>query len=281
MGCYCRKTLSKTVIIMPTISIVTPTYKWEKYITETIESVQRQNFTDYEHIIIDNSPEVTWKIIKKYQQEDERIVYIPNIHNLGIAESRNQWLNICKGSYVYFLDHDDIFIAEDNLKKLYEFLQTHSDYGIVAGLTISIDEKGRELQRWVWRQTDEDIRSHFLQSNQFLPCAMLIRKKAILDYGWFDKKYDKADDYDLWMKIGRRWKMYCLQEYLNGYRIHSQNTSRSNKTQYYMKYLARKVFWKNKSYYPNFGQALILRIGEFLIPPRITSFIINTIKNVH
>lgn len=265
---------------MPTISIITPTYKWEKYLLQTIRSVQLQNFIDYEHIIIDNSPKNTKSLVKKQQDKDRRIIYVPNKYNVGIADSRNQGLKIAKWKYIYFLDHDDIFISPDNLLKLHDFLELNAKYGIVAWLTISIDEMGNKIQDGVGRESDEDIREHLLQSNQFLPCAMLIRKSALLECWWFDKKYDRTDDYDLRMRIGRKWKIHCLQEYLNGYRVHSKNTSGTIKAQYQMKYLSFKIFWKNKTYYPNFWRALILRSIEFIIPPMITSRIINRLKGI-
>jgi len=264
---------------MVKISIITPTYKGAKYIAQTIASVQMQDFWDYEHIIIDdNSPDKSEEIIKIEQKKDKKIIYIKNTINLGIAKSRNKGVEIATWEYICFLDHDDTFISSHKLTKQKDFLDTHKEYGIVSSLIVTIDSLWNILSKNHGRETDKDIRTHFLQSNQFLPCAMMIRKNAIVEYGWFDSHYDKSDDYDLWMKIGRTWKMYCLQEYMTWYRIHENNTSKKTSTLYFMRRLAFKIFRKNRNYYPNFLKALFYRIGEWLLPPFIVEKIIYLIK---
>jgi GT2 family glycosyltransferase len=185
---------------------------------------------------------------------------------------------LAKGKYFVFLDHDDVFLTRDHLQKLFDFLETHPDYGIVASYIINIDEHGKELHRNFGRISDEEIRSHLLQACQFTPCSMMIRKEAVQERGGFDKRYDRVDDYDLRMKIGRMRKMQMLPEYTAGYRIHTTNTSKSLKSQYQMKWLAWKVFWKNRNYYPNFRSALVLRICKFIIPSSTASFLVRLLR---
>lgn len=264
---------------MPKISIITPVYKWDKYIIQTIESVQGQNFVDYEHIIInDNSPDNSEELILWYQKQDPRILYIKNIKNLGIAWSRNKGIQISKSKYLCFLDQDDIFLSQEKLQKQYNFLEENSTYILVSSLVKTIDSEWKVLYRNYGRETDQDIRNHLLQSNQFLPCAMMIRKNAVIDAWWFDSLYDKSDDYDLWMKLGRKGKMYCLQEYLTWYRVHWNNTSAKISSQYHMRLLAWRIFWKNRHYYPFFWRALLLRCIEFILPPFFVSFAFSLFK---
>lgn len=264
---------------MPKISIITPTYKWAWYITQTIESVRSQSFDDYEHIIInDNSPDNVEEIVRQYQNDDKRIIIINNKKNLWIAWSRNVWIQHSTWEYICFLDHDDLFISPTKLSQQAKFLNEHREYWVVSSLVITIDSQGNTLYHNHGRETDHDIRHHFLQSNQFLPCAMMIRKQAITAHWWFDSQYDKSDDYDLWMKIGRTWKMYCIQEYMAWYRVHEHNTSWTIKALYHMRWLSWKIFWKNKSYYPNFLKALIVRAIERLLPPSLIHKLITFIK---
>ena len=264
---------------MPKISIITPTYKWALYIAQTIESLMIQSFTDYEHIIInDNSPDDVEIVIQEYMKKDSRIIYYKNNINLWIAWSRNRWIEISKGKYLCFLDHDDIFIDREKLKKQFDFLESRKDYDVVSSLIITIDQKWKTMYKNYARETDNDIRNHFLQSNQFLPCAMMIRKSAIDKFWWFDSSYDKSDDYDLRMKIGRNWKMYCIQEYMTWYRVHENNTSGNLKALYHMRFLSWKIFFKNKQYYPNFWKAFFMRAIESILPPSFVKKVIYFIK---
>ncbi|MDR2415526.1 MAG: glycosyltransferase family 2 protein [Candidatus Peribacteria bacterium] len=147
-----------------------------------MESVQKQVFSDYEHIIIDNSPKRIETLITHNQQNYKRLIYISNKYNLGIADSRNQGLKLATGKYICFLDHDDVFLSKNHLKKLSDFLETHPDYGIIASLIISINEQGKELHKNLGRISDTEIRNHSLQACQFTPCSMMIRKEAILEH---------------------------------------------------------------------------------------------------
>ncbi len=266
---------------MPLISIITPTYKWAWYIAETIRSVSDQNFSDYEHIIInDNSPDNVEKIILSFQKTDPRIRYIKNKKNIWIAASRNIWISQSIGRYLCFLDHDDIFIDPNKLVKQLNFLQNNSEYVIVSSLIITIDSTWKHLHKNHAWESDKDIRDHLLQSNQFLPCAMMVCKDSVIQAWCFDPMFDKADDYDLWMKIGKKWKMYCIQEYMTGYRVHKNNTSSSLMTTYHMRWLAWRIFWKNRVCYPHFWSAFFMRSIEWLIPPKIVSKIIHIIKKI-
>lgn len=102
---------------IPKISVITPAYNAEKYIGETIESLQAQTFTDYEHIIVnDGSTDSTVTIIEKYAKEDDRIRLISQ-KNAGAAAARNKGLECARGEYITFVDGDD-FIEVDTFSTL-------------------------------------------------------------------------------------------------------------------------------------------------------------------
>ncbi|WP_286230762.1 teichuronic acid biosynthesis protein TuaG [Neobacillus mesonae] len=92
----------------PLISIITPSYNASLTIVETIESVRKQTFQDWEMVIVDDcSTDDTPAILKRYEQEDERIQVIYLKHNSGAAVARNEALKHAKGRFVAFLDSDD------------------------------------------------------------------------------------------------------------------------------------------------------------------------------
>lgn len=94
------------------ISIIMPAYNSEKYISEAIESVLSQSYTDWELIIVDDgSIDRTSKIIDKYAEKDSRIKAFHR-KNSGVSAARNFALdNIC-GEYVTFIDSDDVYHTE-------------------------------------------------------------------------------------------------------------------------------------------------------------------------
>ena len=93
------------------VSIIMPSYNTAQYISETIQSVLRQTYTNWELIIIDDcSNDDTDNVVKKYLS-DNRIRYIQNERNSGAAVSRNRALREAKGKWIAFLDSDDLFFV--------------------------------------------------------------------------------------------------------------------------------------------------------------------------
>lgn len=89
------------------ISIIIPIYKVEKFLPQTLLSIQNQTFTDFEAICVnDGSPDNCLNIIKQFTKNDERFKLIDQ-HNSGISVARNAGINIATGKYIMFLDGDD------------------------------------------------------------------------------------------------------------------------------------------------------------------------------
>lgn len=92
------------------VSIITPSYNSEKYIAATINSVINQTYKDWELIIVDDaSIDNTHNIVSVFCKKDHRIKIIKQQKNVGAGVSRNVGINAAKGSYIAFLDSDDIW----------------------------------------------------------------------------------------------------------------------------------------------------------------------------
>lgn len=95
---------------MPLVSIVTPMHNASAYITNTIQSVLLQTFTDWEMIIVDDlSTDDSVKIVENYLN-DPRIKLIQQKVNSGPAVARNVAIDLAQGDYIAFLDSDDIWL---------------------------------------------------------------------------------------------------------------------------------------------------------------------------
>lgn len=102
---------------IPKITVIIPIYNGELYLTDTLQSVRNQSFTDFECLCInDGSVDNSEKIIDKFAEKDTRFIKI-NQENAGVSVARNNGMNWAKGEFLFFLDHDDL-ILEDTLTNL-------------------------------------------------------------------------------------------------------------------------------------------------------------------
>lgn len=106
----------------PKISIITACYNAEKYIAQTILSVQKQTVSDWEWLIVDDgSTDKSVDIIQTYCNKDQRIKLMMQFENQGPAVSRNKAISIAQGKYMTFIDADDLWLPnflEENLFKI-------------------------------------------------------------------------------------------------------------------------------------------------------------------
>ena len=127
--CNNNKTMIKEKyqkIKYPKISIISPVYNREKYISRFIKSIQNQNFKDIEIIFIDdNSFDESIKIIKEYQKKDERILLVKNKKNKGTFISRNIGVFYSHGQYIILPDPDDI-LSKSILKTCYNIVNNYN-----------------------------------------------------------------------------------------------------------------------------------------------------------
>ena len=117
---------------MPKISVLTPLYNTEPdQLKEMIESVLAQSFSDFEFLLLNDSPDNTEleSLVKGFS--DPRIRFFSNEENLGISESRNKLLGLASGDYIAILDHDDICYPT-RLEKEAAYLDSHPDVGAVS-----------------------------------------------------------------------------------------------------------------------------------------------------
>src|SRR5690554_4575467 len=95
------------------VSIITPTFNSEKYIQQTIQSVQNQTYQNWEMIIVDDcSSDNTIQIVEDIQNTEPRIILIKSDKNSGPAVSRNKGIEKAQGKYLTFLDADDIWFED-------------------------------------------------------------------------------------------------------------------------------------------------------------------------
>ena len=128
------------------ISIVTPCYNAEHTISETIESVIAQTYTDWELLVVDDcSTDKSAEIIKNFQLKDDRIKYFKLEVNSKVAAARNFGVTKAKGEYIAFVDSDDLWLPE-KLAIQVDTLNTHNT-AICCTSFLRMDDNGKNLNQ--------------------------------------------------------------------------------------------------------------------------------------
>lgn len=206
------------------VSIVTPTYNSEKYISETIKSVQNQTYTNWEMIIVDDcSSDGTTKIVRDIAEIDSRIKLISLAVNSGPAKARNAGIDQVSGKYMTFLDADDIWFPEFIKKSIDTINKTNIHFVFSS-----------------YKRADEDMQ--FVYSDFIVPQKVtytdILKTNSIscltafIDIEKLGKKsmpdIFKRQDMGLWLKYLKEIPFaYGIQEPLAVYRIRKNSLSRN------------------------------------------------------
>ncbi|WP_339147875.1 MULTISPECIES: glycosyltransferase family 2 protein [unclassified Sutcliffiella] len=200
----------------PLVSVITPSYNAERFIAETIESVKKQTFTDWEMIIVDDcSSDNTREILQDYAANDPRIKPIFLKENSGAAVARNTALNEAKGDYVAFLDSDDFWLPE-KLEKQLAFMQQHNHAFSYTAYNL-MDESGNLLDKVIRIPSEIDYKG--LLKNTIIGClTVMIDRRQV---GQLQMPLIRTrQDYALWLQVLRDgYIAYGIQEPLSNYRL--------------------------------------------------------------
>lgn len=210
------------------VSIITPSYKSEKFISQTIESVLLQTYKNWEMIIVDDaSPDKSNDIIEGYIKKDSRIKLIRLKQNRGPAIARNYAIKEAQGRYIAFLDSDDIWIPE-KLEKQLIFMQKNN-YAFTFTSYIPTSEDAKEEYSAISVPLEIDYSGYC--KNTIIGClTVMIDKEKTADFRMPNIK--SSHDMALWLLIMKKgFKAYGLNEVLAKYRLVStSNTAKKYKS---------------------------------------------------
>lgn len=204
----------------PAVSVIIPTYNGERYIEEAILSVLGQTYKDHELIVVDDGSvtDATKKICERYSG---KLTYVRQ-ENKGLAAARNTGIRNSKGRYVAFLDDDDVWLPE-KLGKQIGFYEDLKKKGICAGLIYTgVQEWGKNgefLYNHLWKSDGYNYKTMlFIDFIGYGGSSVMISRQVLDDVGYFDESLQRSEDYDMWLRIAKKYPIYSLDEFLTKYR---------------------------------------------------------------
>ncbi|MGB2651414.1 MAG: glycosyltransferase family 2 protein [Candidatus Omnitrophota bacterium] len=213
----------------PMVSVITPVYNGELYLAKCIESILAQTLPDFEYIIIDDgSSDGTWAVMEQYAGKDPRIVLIKNERNMGQASSMNIGIKNAKTGYIAVMDSDDMS-KPDRLKKQIDFLNSNKDYGGCGALQSYIDKKDDSLPIKEPPKEKGDVTDLMRDSCQLSHSTCMFRCDVLDEVGGYREAFERAQDYDLFLRISEKYRLYNIPEVLLDQRFTLERATMSDR----------------------------------------------------
>ena len=188
----------------PLVSVILPTCNRLKLLVESIRSILRQTFQDFEVIIVNDGGEDVRPIVQGLQ--NGKLSLRTHAQNAGPAAARNTGLRMAQGKYIAYLDDDDMYYP-DHLGTLVAFLENNPVYQVAYTDALyshqeKVGEQYVEKSRQVRYSSDFD-QDQMLLGN-YIPMLCVFHRKDCLDQvGNFDETLLRASDWDMWLRMSR------------------------------------------------------------------------------
>lgn len=219
----------------PKFSIIVPLYRTpEKLLAEMIRSVRRQTYGNWELCLADGSGmdgfdgERFSERVRRYQEEDGRILYTRLSENLGIAGNTNAALAMASGDYIVLLDHDDT-LSEDALYECALRIDREAEEGRRAQVLYSDEDKltarrGRAF--YFDAHFKPDFNPDLLRSMNYISHLFVAERELVKAVGGFRPEFDGSQDYDFIFRCTEKAEVIChIPKVLYHWRVNEGSTA--------------------------------------------------------
>jgi glycosyltransferase involved in cell wall biosynthesis len=211
--------------VLPKVSVVIPAYNAMRYLPETIDSVLKQTFTDFELIVINDGS--SDNIIEWFSEVNDPRFRLISQENQGMANARNTGILQARGEYIAFLDADDLW-KETKLEKQVLCLNENPSVGLVYTWTEFINSNGERTKFTVAHTSKGNIWEQIIVEDVVgSGSSAMVRACCFDKVGLFDPSVAIAADFDMWVRIAYVYEITVVKEFLLLYRQHENNASKN------------------------------------------------------
>ena len=248
---------------LPLVSVILNCYNSAKFLKKSIKSVIAQSYKNWELVIFDNCSNDNTKLEVLKFKKNKKIKYFKSKKLVNLYHARNLAIKKTNGSLITFLDADDWWL-KNKLKKQVNFLEKNKNSNIVYTNLFLFNEIKNKIKLF---SKDSLYNGSITQSllNKFkMPILTTMIRKKIFLKNKFDKRYSIIGDFDLFVRISLKEKIFSIQEPLAYYRIHSSNMT-TKKIDLNIKELEKWLSeHHNKTFFKNYDFSNIKKIIQTL-----------------
>lgn len=196
--------------------MVTPSFNQGRFIEETIQSVLNQDYPHVEYLVIDGgSTDDTLEILRRY---DDRLTWISG-PDRGQSHAINKGFRMATGEILCWLNADDLY-EPGAIRTAVDYLSSHPEVAMTYGLVKVISESG-DLTEVKTSSKAFDLWSVIHWAYGIDQASTFFRRAAIEEVGYLDEDLHWCMDWDLWVRIGTRFRIANLDTVFASIRMHS------------------------------------------------------------
>ncbi len=206
------------------VSVILPVFNSQAFVSDAIESIRSQTFTDWELIIVDDgSLDGSLEICRRYEATDSRVKVFKNEKNLGLAHTMNRLVSLANGKYVAIQEQDDISLPH-RLASEVNLLETDPEVGLVSGIAAWMNDRDqvsayfpRLLQNGSQypQSMREMVKYLYTDQCKIVNAACMFRKIIIAGVDRpFDEGAKMSIDWQFFLHLAHRYRIFGITEVL-------------------------------------------------------------------
>ena len=218
----------KAQTFSPVISVIIPVHGDAPYLISTIQSIQEQDFKEFETLIIlDRASEDVERYARNLALNSKNFrVVVSNLP--GISHALNLGIKESSGELIARIDADDL-MRKDRLRLQRAFLEKHPEVACVGSQVTKINVDGIVIGKSSYPESNKQITETLLFRNCVAHPSVMYRRPSILKVGGYRSEFDGVEDYDLWLRLSMTGQIRNMNTMLTSYRIwESQVTRKEN-----------------------------------------------------
>ena len=263
--------------INPLVTIYMPVFNAIPYLSQAIESILNQSYSNFEFIIVDDaSTDNSWKVIKSYAKKDSRIIAIKNHINLGVSLTSNIAISKAKGKFLARMDADDISFT-DRIEKQVNFLIKNPKTIAVGGQCVVIDENNNIIGNKNFPTQHQKLKDMiFWAVPMQQPSIMINLDKLPKNFVWYSPNQSSAEEINLMFRFMIYGQISNTEDNLLFYRHLNNSLSHKNPKATFKLTIQSRLNALSLGFKPSF-KAIILNLMQLIIVALIPNNLIYDI----
>lgn len=259
------------------VSIIMPVFNAQDFLSQSIESILNQTYSNFEFIIVDDaSTDKSWSIIKSYSRKDKRIKIFRNQKNHGVSFTSNKAIKLCQDQFLARMDADDISFP-DRIEKQLNYLQKNPQTVAVGAQCVVINKFNQVIGYKNFPLNHPELQQMIFWAIPLQqPSCMINLQKLPPSFHWYASNSTSAEEVDLIFKLMQYGQIANLKDNLLFYRYLDTSLSHKNPKKTFQITLKSRVKALQYGFRPSF-KAVLINIIQIILVNILPSNFINLI----